>query len=264
MASPQCEDGYIRFASELWEAVCRFRIPGEARQIFDFIARKTYGYNKKEDAIALSQFCLATGIKKPNVVRAIKQLQSMNLIIKKDNGISSIYSINKDYTSWRPLSKAITPLSKAITLKQNNQQNQGLKGDKSIIQNDNEQKSVIKSDNESLSKAIPTIDNIQKTIYSPNSVEIRMSELLLNLIRQRNPNFRQPKIQSWAKHVDLMIRFDKRPPEEIGKVIRWCQQDSFWCTNILSTEKLRKQYDQLQMKAISSWGKLIQEKQRYY
>ena len=30
-------------------------------------------------------------------------------------------------------------------------------------------------------------------------------------------------------------------------MIYWCQQHYFWHTNILSTEKLRKQYDQLSM-----------------
>jgi len=45
-----------------------------------------------------------------------------------------------------------------------------------------------------------------------------------------------------------MISIDKRTPENIESVIRWCQADSFWKTNILSPEKLRKQYDQLYMK----------------
>ena len=42
-----------------------------------------------------------------------------------------------------------------------------------------------------------------------------------------------------------MIRLDKRSPAEIKKVITWCQKDKFWMNNILSTEKLRKQFDTL-------------------
>jgi len=45
-----------------------------------------------------------------------------------------------------------------------------------------------------------------------------------------------------------MIRIDKRDVSEIGQVIEWCQQDQFWQSNILSTSKLRKQYDQLVIK----------------
>ena len=46
----------------------------------------------------------------------------------------------------------------------------------------------------------------------------------------------------------LMIEQDKRTAEDIKVVIEWCQQDSFWSTNILSADKLRKQFDQLKMK----------------
>jgi phage replication O-like protein O len=113
MASPQIENGYTKIANELMEALTRIRIPGEAMQILLFIFRKTYGFNKKHDAISLSQFHLATGINTPNICRAIKTLIAMNIIIKKDNQHATEYRINKDYASWKPLSKKIT-LSKKI------------------------------------------------------------------------------------------------------------------------------------------------------
>jgi hypothetical protein len=49
-----------------------------------------------------------------------------------------------------------------------------------------------------------------------------------------------------------MIRVDKRDPKIIEKLIPWCQQDSFWQNNILSTAKLRAQYDQLLLKMNST------------
>jgi len=45
-----------------------------------------------------------------------------------------------------------------------------------------------------------------------------------------------------------MIRIDNREPEEIEKVIDWCQEDSFWSSNILSTSKLRDKFTQLLLK----------------
>jgi hypothetical protein len=86
-----------------------------------------------------------------------------------------------------------------------------------------------------------------KTFLS-DSVEIRLSELLLNKIISRNPNHKQPDLQTWAKDVDLMIRLDKRSPEDIQRVIEWCQDNTFWQSNILSTAMLRKQFDQLLIK----------------
>jgi hypothetical protein len=84
--------------------------------------------------------------------------------------------------------------------------------------------------------------------FSSDSNEFRLAELLFKEVRSNNPNCLEANLQSWAKVIDLMIRRDKRKPEEIKKVILWSQQDTFWLQNIRSTEKLRKQYDQLILK----------------
>lgn len=78
--SPQIEGGYIRIADELWDAICRTRILGEPRQVFDFIIRKTYGFGKRDDAISLSQFCLGTGLRQPNICHTISRLEAVKLI----------------------------------------------------------------------------------------------------------------------------------------------------------------------------------------
>lgn len=88
----------------------------------------------------------------------------------------------------------------------------------------------------------------KKKTYSQNSIEFRLSKLLLDLILERRNSFKKPNLQIWAKHVAFMIRDDKRPPEEIEQLIRWSQKDSFWQDNILSTAKLRTQFDQLSLK----------------
>ncbi len=117
MSNPQAEDGHVDIANEVMDALCRIRIPGEARQILDFIIRKTWGWKKKEDAIPLSQFEKGTGLKKTHVLKAVYKLQEMNLIItQKGNGIVR-YGINKDYDSWKPLPKKVTEKVRVSTLK---------------------------------------------------------------------------------------------------------------------------------------------------
>lgn len=108
MANPQLENGYVRIATEVFEALARIRIPGEARQVLDLLFRKTYGFKKKEDAISLSQFVAGTGLKKNSVCRAIKHLEDLNLVHKKENAIANIYRFNKDFDSWKPLPKKRT------------------------------------------------------------------------------------------------------------------------------------------------------------
>lgn len=89
---------------------------------------------------------------------------------------------------------------------------------------------------------------VRNKTFSSDSAEFRLAELLFALIRQRNPEHKAPDLQAWARHVDLMIRVDGRSPERIEEVIRWTARDSFWSKNILSTSKLRQQFDALVMK----------------
>lgn len=88
----------------------------------------------------------------------------------------------------------------------------------------------------------------RKSIYSPDSPSVQLSELLFSEIQKRKPDIKRPDIQKWAVHIDRMIRIDKRSAKSIAAVIQWCQADDFWQNNILGTEKLRKQFDQLELK----------------
>ena len=145
MANPQKENGYTAVANEILEALIFYRIPGEQMQCLLFILRKTYGFNKKWDAIAGSQFIAATGINKQKIYRALKGLIDKNIVIKKDTDSVIKYCFNKNYKTWKSVSKKI-PVSKRIT-------------------------GVIKKDYKSVSKKTDTKDNTKdntkdKNIYS--------------------------------------------------------------------------------------------------
>ena len=47
-----------------------------------------------------------------------------------------------------------------------------------------------------------------------------------------------------------MLRLDKRTPIATKNIIDWIFDNDFWCDKILSTEKLRKQFDQLTLQKI--------------
>ena len=116
MANPQVEDGFIKIANEIMDALCRIRIPGEEMQVLNTILRKTYGWGKKVDSISLSQFQESTGISKPHIVTAIKGLLLKKVIIitEKGNDTAKTYGINKDYDQWTPLPKKVTLPKKVI------------------------------------------------------------------------------------------------------------------------------------------------------
>jgi hypothetical protein len=95
----------------------------------------------------------------------------------------------------------------------------------------------------------PVNNGKQQLAHTDTDTEyMLLVNLLYDLIKERRPSFKVPNLVNWIKPIDLMIRVDKRDLAEIEKVIKWCQQDEFWQNNILSTGKLRKQYDQLCLK----------------
>lgn len=119
MVNPQKEDGYTAIANEIMNALARIRIAGEARQMLDVIIRKTYGYNKKSDQIATSQFIKLTGLSRPSVHKNRKKLLYMNLITVTQKGYTpKTYMFNKDFETWGSVSKkGYTQKSKGVYTK---------------------------------------------------------------------------------------------------------------------------------------------------
>lgn len=115
MANPQVENGHTDIANDIMDALARTRIPGEARQVLDFIFRRTYGWHKKADDISLLQFSIGTGLSKPHICKVLKILLKMNLITQKGKGgitqkgkdITQTYTIIKDFEVWKPLPKKV-------------------------------------------------------------------------------------------------------------------------------------------------------------
>lgn len=95
----------------------------------------------------------------------------------------------------------------------------------------------------------------KKKIYIEGEMPYDLSLYLLQKIRKNKPDFKEPNLQKWAKDMDLLLSIDKRIPLIVSKVIMWCQQDDFWRFNILSPDKLRKQFDTLEMQMIKDQKK---------
>jgi len=98
--------------------------------------------------------------------------------------------------------------------------------------------------------------------WTDEDIEFKLSLYLYNYILKNNPGHKKPNLQAWSNEIDKMIRLDERKVEDIKKVIVWCQSDSFWIPNILSTSKLRKKYDQLYIKMKESKKDDVNDKGR--
>jgi len=101
----------------------------------------------------------------------------------------------------------------------------------------------------------------EKNNIRPNfsSFDIESSKRLFDLILENNPNAKKPNLETWANSIRLMRERDKRTEEQIMYVIEWCQKDNFWFKNILSTSKLREQFDRLVLEIKSKSVKVKNE-----
>lgn len=57
------------------------------------------------------------------------------------------------------------------------------------------------------------------------------------------------KLEKWANTFRLMRERDKIDPAQIGATVRWALEDNFWSAIILSPEKLRDKFEQLNAQA---------------
>jgi len=88
--------------------------------------------------------------------------------------------------------------------------------------------------------------------HTPNIVSDPVHKELADYLAKRieDNGSKLPTVtESWIKEIRLMIERDGRTVEQIRYIIDWCQDDSFWRSNILSPSKLRAKFDQLRLNA---------------
>ena len=96
-----------------------------------------------------------------------------------------------------------------------------------------------------------------KTKFQPSQEACRLAALLEMEIRRNKADvlITQAHIRNWEITADRMLRLDGRKPERIADVIRWVQHDDFEIKNVLSMDKLRKRFDQLELKSSQHHGR---------
>jgi len=135
-------------------------------------------------------------------------------------------------------------------------------------------KTPIPPDSKDLCQSLPTLATTSMSLPNPNpnpnpnhnptkrsqhsssADACELAELLKTLILKNKPD--RKLSSTWQSktedQIDKLIRLDKKSPEKIKKIIRWCQDDTeptgnsnfCWAPNILSGGTLRKQFDTLE------------------
>jgi hypothetical protein len=68
------------------------------------------------------------------------------------------------------------------------------------------------------------------------------------LNQELQPGRKAPNFEEWANTIRLLRERDGKTDDQIRDLYQWCHQDSFWCTNILSPDKLRAKWDDLELR----------------
>lgn len=155
----QTENGFVKIHPAILELLATRQLSGREFRCLLFLFRKTYGYQKKNDNISLSQWEQGTGIPRTRVGDVLDSLVTQNLIFKIDNGTKrpATWGFNKHFETWQDgqsvtlegdslqtqENESVTPMGdSSVTLEgDSSKPSVTLQGDKSVtLQGDNNRK----------------------------------------------------------------------------------------------------------------------------
>jgi phage replication O-like protein O len=211
MANPQIENGHIKIANEIFDALIRSNLSGQELRLALFIIRKTYGYNKKEDYISLTQMMDAIGLNKTRASQVINRLRLRNIVTvtEKRNGLTVKYSFQKNYEKWGPLQKSVT-----VTEKCNDRYTFTKK---TVTQKCNHKRQYTK-DNITKDKGlslsdIEFIDDLKKrSIYKDIDIDHELGKMDVWLMTQTKRKKTRRFIVGWLNRIEKPVVIKKPEP----------------------------------------------------
>ena len=235
------EDGYTGVAHVLLEELMQSKHKFSGREfcIILTVIRKTYGYKKSADWIALSQFVELTGLKRQHCSNLINGLVARKVLSRKTIGNDQKLAINCVVNEWVPFKCKKTALPNPVT----NAPNPVTNAPNPVTTNNKDKDKDIP-----LQTIVPTKVETHKkprrykfTVADRNFAEHMAAQIdLANGITDRARN-----LDSWANDLRIMREIDGRSEDEIFTVFTWANQDQFWKYNIQSVDKLRSQFSKL-------------------
>lgn len=244
MANPQ-PDIFVKLSKEWLAGKCRHRFSGQQNQFLEAVILLTWGNIPPRKLTRYSGKDIAdlTGLTRRQVYKIKCQLINALAIIvtQKGDNKSEMIGINKDFDSYKTSPKKETCHPKRRHLSP--------KKETLAIPTYSSKKEVYPATKKTTRK-IPT-----------DQPAFQLAELLFILISKNFPDFPKKDINKWATHTDRLIRIDKQKPEKIRMIIHWCQKDTFWQKQILSTKNLRDKFDRL---SVLTFGKTNGSTQTYF
>ena len=198
----------------------------------------------------------------PNIVLQLHTGLSVQGINKSRNVLKQLGYIDFKTSGNRKATKYHLLTLLSTNSSSNSSNNSSSNSSKNGSNNSSSNSSTLNKQNKTKQNKTNNSDKSQATRhhtqqkFADDSVEMQLAMHLFAKIKENNPDHKEltdSQKQKWADSIRLMIERDKRTPQQIHNMIDWCQADDFWKQNILSTAKLRKQYDTMAPRAMKEW-----------
>jgi len=181
-----------------------------------------------------------TELNRKTIMPALSWLRDADLIsFQKRNGASTNYTLNTDITSPSIGTALRCDLTENLASKSSPYFGTSPKnGTGPKNGHDQSQKRT---------KAVPELGHYKVGKYKElnNVGYLPLAEFMWERIQPITKSKKPPNMNSWANHIRLLVERDGREPEIVKQVFVWANQNSFWHSNILSSQKLREKFDSL-------------------
>ena len=223
------DKGFYKVARELGQALCKTVLSDRESRLLEAVKLKTWGFNKAMDWVCNEQLAELTDISLSNISKVKRSLLNRKILLKDGKKIG----INPVISEWQKKSEP--------TIKKSEQTLQKSESTTGVVSSDpHKRKDTITKDNRSMSAKNFTDEDMTAAQY------------FLHKILDIKPNFKKPKLDSWANDIRLIRERDGKTHREICELFKWANNDNFWQANILSPKKLRAKWDELEIKSKSS------------
>lgn len=191
MASPQTTNGFTKIANEIIEQLAKTELKGSEFAIILTILRKTYGFNKKEDKISVSQLQELIKLSRRTIIYNLQNLEAKNILVIKRERMGSrnevnLIRFNKDYDMWvvqnsAPQVEKNRLLAKSSSAKLRNDKKGSAKLGKKVVQNYEE----------NVQSFAPTKETIQKKEQKKDTAEPSSANVVrvIDAFRDTNPSY---------------------------------------------------------------------------
>jgi phage replication O-like protein O len=248
MASPQLENGYVKIAHELFEALMRTSLSSQENQVLRCIIRKTYGFGKKTDHIPLKQFKNLTGIDRRNAHRALKRLEQKKIIVvSRDDKYRPKYGIQKDYSKW-PSSIQMTNKAKPPEKTTQNTENPTVVNPDDVVCTDDKVSSEQMTNLSSVET--PSIDNTkEKKERGRHQFHFQIKVPLPNNLNLTDPM--KAKAVEWGMdEYDMALEFEKFCSWHKARESKFKDWQEAWRNWVLKWASYRKEHSEEDFDAV--------------